>query len=182
MECGFFRTFACMRTVYHFRILRTFVLLLLCSPAFVAAGIWIIRLRPDKPAIWIAGMAAVLFFGVSTIWGLFIVLRLAHNSEALILTPKGITIRLLNGGIYNLEWRDIRLFREVYIKQNRFLAVETHQPLLPAAQENNRLRLRVMKLDRRITGAMINIPADSIKAKYDELYATLWRYLEQYGR
>ena len=36
-----------MRKVYHFKMLRTAALILLGAPAFVAAGLLLIRLHPD---------------------------------------------------------------------------------------------------------------------------------------
>lgn len=50
-----------MRKVYHFKMLRTAALILLGAPAFVAAGLLLIRLHPDNLPVRIASYAGILF-------------------------------------------------------------------------------------------------------------------------
>lgn len=82
-----------MRKVYHFKMLRTAALILLGAPAFVAAGLLLIRLHPDNLPVRIAGYAGILFFGGCFAAGLLVLRRLAQNSEALTLTPEKLTDR-----------------------------------------------------------------------------------------
>lgn len=171
-----------MRKVYHFKMLRTAALILLGAPAFVAAGLLLIRLHPGNLPVRIVGYAGILFFGGCFAAGLLVLRRLAQNSEALTLTPEKLTVRQPNGREYALKWHEIRSFREADINGQPFIAVITSEPQKPAAQRHNRLRLWLRRLDERLTGSAINISPSSIHCRRDELYATLCEYLEKYGR
>ncbi|WP_278995971.1 MULTISPECIES: STM3941 family protein [Alistipes] len=171
-----------MRKVYHFKMLRTAALILIGAPAFVAAGLLLIRLHPGNLPVRIAGYAGILFFGGCFAAGLLVLRRLAQNSEALTLTPEKLTVRQPNGREYALKWHEIRSFREADINGQPFIAVITSEPQKPAAQRHNRLRLWLRRLDERLTGSAINISPSSIHCRRDELYETLCEYLEKYGR
>lgn len=172
-----------MQKVYHFKVVRMVLLLFLAAPAFVAASIWLLADQPDKWGLWVICGAGILFFGGAIIVGIINVQHLVRNSEALILTPQGLT--LFHAGKRRqtfIPWDQIIGFTKTYIRGNLFIAVHLRKPKREIDRERNRCYRTLMKLNKWCTGTPYHIAPDAIRCNSDELIATLARYFEQYGR
>lgn len=172
-----------MRKIYHFRVVKFALLMLVAAPIFVAMSVWLIQKAPDSPSSWIIALLGVLFFGGCFLLGAVMLPRLMRNSEALVLTPESLTIRqIIRTAEIVLRWSEIAGFSEKYIKNNHFIAVHLHRTAPAIARERNCFRKMLMKLDTRYTGSPYNIGTPTIRCDADELVRTLVEYLEAYGR
>lgn len=172
-----------MRKVYHFRVVQTALLLLIVSPAFVAMGGWLVMQKPGNPLYWLVALLALLFFGGGFVLGLFMLPRLMRNSEALILTPRSLTIRQVRSADQIvLPWTEIAGFSEKHISGQHFITVHLHRIAPAIARERSRLVKLLMKMNIYYTGSPYNIGTQNIRCRPDELLLTLVRHLETYGR
>lgn len=172
-----------MRKIYHFRVVKFALLMLVAAPAIVAMSVLVVLHDPGKPIFWIIALLGVLFFGGCFLLGAVMLPRLIRNSEALILTPESLTIRQVGRTEpVILRWTEIAGFSEKYIKNNHFIAVHLHRTAPAIARERNCFRKMLMKLDTRYTGSPYNIGMSTIRCNADELLRTLVHYLETYGR
>lgn len=172
-----------MRKIYHFRVVKFALLMLVAAPAFVAISVWLILKYPGSLFSWTVALLGVLFFGGCFLLGVVMLPRLIRNSEALILTPESLTIRQVGRTAeIVLRWTEIVGFSEKYIINNHFIAVNLHRTAAAIALERNCFRKMLMKLDTRCTGSPYNIGTPTIRCDADELVRTLVQYLEAYGR
>lgn len=171
-----------MRKVYHFRVVRIALLLLVAAPLFVAIGIGLIVKEPDNLFFWIIALLAVLFFGSCFIIGLMMLPRLMRNSEALVLTPRDLTIRQVRSAeAIVLRWAEIEGFSEQYIKSEHFITVHLRHAAPVIARERNRLVRLMLKINTWYTGSPYSIGTKTIRCKPDELIKTLVEHLETFG-
>lgn len=171
-----------MRKVYHFKVVRMVLLLFVCAPAFVAASVFLLADQPHNPVIWIISVAGILFFGGMLVVGIINVPHLIRNSEALILTPQGLTIHHAGKQRQNfIAWEEIVGFSESYIKNNHFIAIHLRDPDREIDRERNVFYRTMMNLNMGYTGTPYNISPDALRCKSDELISTLAQYLETYG-
>lgn len=172
-----------MRKVYHFKVVRMVLLLFVCAPAFVAASVFLLADQPHNPVIWVISVAGILFFGGMLVVGIINVPHLIRNSEALILTPQGLTIHHAGKQRQNfIAWEEIVGFSESYIKNNHFIAIHLRDPDREIDRERNVFYRTMMNLNTRYAGTPFNISPDTIRCNSDELIMTLVKYLEQYGQ
>lgn len=172
-----------MRKVYHFRVIRMALLLLVAAPLFVAVGIRLVAEESGNLFFWILTILALLFFGGCFIMGLFMLPRLMRNSEALILTPRSLTIRQVQSAQeIVLPWTEITGFTEQYIKSEHFITVHLQQTAPVIARERNQLVKLIMKMNTWYTGSPYSIGTKTIRCKPDELIRSLVEHLETYGR
>lgn len=171
-----------MRKVYHFRVVQIALLLLVAAPLFVAIGIGLVVREPGNVFFWILTLLALLFFGGGFVLGLLMLPRLMRNSEALILTPRSLTIRQVRSAEeIVLPWTEITGFTEQYIKSEHFITVHLQQAAPVIARERNRLVKWMLMMNIRFTGSPYSIGTKTIRCKPDELVQTLVEYLETYG-
>lgn len=172
-----------MRKAYHFKVVRMLLLLLVGAPVFVAASVFLLADRPHSPVVWIISGAGILFFGSALVVGVINAPRLIGNSEALILTPQGLTICHAGKRRQNfIAWKRIAGFSESRIQSNRFIAVHLHDPYLEIDRERNVFYRTMMNFNTRYAGTPYSISPNAIRCDSDELIATLVNYLEQYGQ
>ncbi|WP_418991274.1 STM3941 family protein [Alistipes sp.] len=171
-----------MRKVYHYRVVRLALLLLVAAPAFVAVGIRLLVLRPDSVTIWLVSVPCILFFGGTFLLGLVNLPRMVRDSTALILTPEAMTLRHPGREEQTqIQWTEIVGFTERYIKGQHFVIPQLRTPAPRIAREHNPLWRSVMKLNTLYDGSPYSISTNSLRCDPDELVTTLVAYLEKYG-
>ncbi len=149
-------------------------LLLLVAIIFVIVGILFLidpetfqsSIFKNKEIIRIIGIAAVLFFGLGSI---FLFRKLFDNKIGLIIDHNGITDNSSATSIGLIEWKDIKRIETLQIASTKILMIITDKPEKYIEKAKGKLAKRAMKTNYKMYGSPISITSNSLKIKFNDL-------------
>lgn len=159
------------------------VLLLISSLAFVIFGIVLIydskvfsnNINYEQVLM---GSIMIVLFG----YGLFIGIKKFNQQEAqLILNEKGFFFDPKNSEYKFIEWARIIGFFEETIKFDKFLFIKVDNPEELIANENNRAKRNMMKLNLKTHGTPISVSEIGLNIDYKTLKKEIIRFHDTYG-
>ena len=161
------------------------VLLLLCSLAFVALGVWLfvdaeylVSGRNQHPVIVRAiGFASVLFFGLGIVIS---IKRLIKSEVALTMDVVGLNINPKKAANQFIKWNDILGFEEVKIHSTRIVIIIVKNPENWIDLETNLVRKKLMQFNVNNYGSPFNLSAVGLDISFKALCELLNEYLQKY--
>ncbi|MFN9248509.1 MAG: STM3941 family protein [Planctomycetota bacterium] len=162
---------------------RKIAFLILGSTLFVAASIFLWSIAEGQQRFFpllvkSAAVAGVLFFSFCGVYGCF---KLFDNRPGLIIDDEGIVDNSSAIGAGMVPWDEVVVLRISEISGQRFITVVVENPEKYAARGNALSRL-ANSANTRMTGSPINISANSLNIKFDELVQAMMFAFGEYQR
>ena len=167
---------------------RKNLLALIGSLAFIALGSWIfveagrgqINFADDSFRIrlaQIAGILAIAFFGMTTIWT---ARQLFNSNPGLILNANGITdySNATSPGL--IPWSDIIGFGQYKIQRQKSIIVLLKNPET-YIQKGNAVQQKLTRINFNMTGSPVAIGSVSLQITFDELVELCETFYQKYG-
>lgn len=161
------------------------ILLIAISLGCIAAGVWMLPLKPAEiesqrtfNSIILAygiGVATVSFFGLGVVLGFW---RLFSRKPALELSSDGITIFHIGANTFT-PWSEVSGFSTCKIRRQKLLAVHLHDPR-KYIEACGKFNSYTAKANNNLCGSPIVITANSLKISFEELCKLCEQYLYQY--
>ena len=114
----------------------------------------------------IAGIAAVLFFGLCAV---FISKKLFDKKVGLRIDEKGITDNSSATSVGLIDWADIQNIQTIKIASTKMLLVMTDKPEKYIDRTKNALSKHAMKANLKYYGTPLSVIPNSLKIKFDDL-------------
>jgi hypothetical protein len=148
-------------------------LMLLGSIAFVISGIlfiitpetFISFIHPNPNTIRLAGIAAVLFFGATSIYG---AKKLFDKSLGLTIDDNGINDNSNASSVGLIDWEDIIKIQTKQVKSTRFLLIFISNPNKYYDRVGG-LKRKLMKANMRMYGTPLSIVSNTLKCNFNDL-------------
>jgi hypothetical protein len=158
------------------------VALTLGSVAFVAVSIWIWTIPegegPLTPLLRkIVSIFGVGFFGICAVYGF---IKLFDKKPGLVIDQEGIVDNSSGVAAGRILWSEIIGFQENEIFGQRFLTIQVSDPA-PFINRCGLLKAKLNSANLNLTGSPINISANSLSIRFDDLIETLDRALQSYN-
>lgn len=124
------------------------------------------------------GSIGILCFLFSVICLLYIAKRLIIEQPSLIINKEGITDNASAVGVGLLKWCDIKEIGVYYYMGQKFLGIEPMNPeeILSSIPK---YKQGLLKMNRGLGTALINIPQNAIKISLEEIYTKMKEYMDQ---
>ena len=166
-------------------------LLVLGSGAFVALGAWLLSLDAaeiedgrsfaffynDPLIVYGAGLAAILFFGLCGLYGLF---KMFDRKPGLIFNSSGIVDNASGLAAGFIPWSEV-LGAGVYeIQRQKMLVVGVRDPQKYIGR-GGAFRRALNKANSKMVGSPIAISSVALKIDFSELVSLFDRYCRKYG-
>ncbi len=138
------------------------------SGAFVALALFfILSSDPQLQDLEtrIAGIAGVAFFGLCLLYAFW---RLARPTPAVVIHTSGIFDNASGLSAGFLRWEEISRVRVASLKGQRFLAVDMKDVDALLSRQSG-FKAKMMKMNVRLVGAAVNIPANTLPISLEEL-------------
>lgn len=143
---------------------RAKLLLLTAGAAvFVVLGFFILRSTDIEERL--AGIASIAFFGLCMLYGIW---RLVRPAPALIIHPSGIFDNASGLSAGFLRWDEIKGIFVARIRNQRFLAIDIKDMEALLSRQSG-LKAKMMKMNVKLAGAAVNIPANTLPISLEEL-------------
>ncbi len=156
------------------------VLLTLGSLVFVAGGAWMWtfggpEITMDTLFYKIISLAAVLFFGMTGIYGLT---KLFDNKPGLVINQQGLidNSSAVSGKL--IKWSDIEGLEISQIQSTKFILIFVHNPQHYIDQASYVGRFW-MKMNHKTYGTPLSISSNSLKCNFDELVVLIEKHLAE---
>jgi hypothetical protein len=152
--------------------------LLAGAAIFVALGIWF-TLEPQRAIspvfqnislIRVLGIASVIFFGLC---GLFILKKLMDKKAALTISAAGITDNSSAVSVGFIPWADVVAIRETAIINQSFVTIDVNDPELYISKQTSSFKKKLMQVNYKQYGALINVSANALECNHHQLKAML---------
>lgn len=161
------------------------VFFLLVSLGFTGMGAVFLSLEPssiasnfrryDSPLlVYILAAAAVAFFGPAT---LYFIKKLFDQTSALILSREGIMDNASGVGAGFIPWAEITDIREYRVQKKKFISIHVKDPE-KYVKRGHLLKRLANRANWKMTGTPVNIPANSLKTGYEELFSSIEQYFQ----
>lgn len=153
-------------------------LLLLCSVAFVAMGLWMAAM-PAASSPWLSrglGAVGVLFFGAC---GYVACKKLIDTQPGLIVDARGLTDNSSGVSAGRLLWTDVAAVQPSFVAGQKFVSLILHDPqayLQTHAQRNNTMQKKLGEMNMKLVGTPVSVSANSLQLSFDELLDLLQTY------
>ncbi|WP_121246587.1 STM3941 family protein [Mucilaginibacter phyllosphaerae] len=154
------------------------IILFVGSLLFVAAGFWFIK-QPETitqtvampPAILIlAGYTSLGFFGSCAI---FIFKKFFDTKAGIIINRNGIYDNSSGVSAGFIPWGDISNISTMEISKQKLIMIEVINPEVYINRQTNFIAKKASAINHKMYGSPINISANSLQYKFDDLYYTL---------
>ncbi|WP_346882094.1 STM3941 family protein [uncultured Algibacter sp.] len=159
------------------------ILLSIVSLAFVIFGAFM-SIKPEifasarypKNVIFIVGIVAVIFFGITTF---FIFKKTISKEPRLIINDMGIidNSNAINLGL--ITWEDITGVKLIKVNSNKFVIIEIHNPEKYIERCKNAILKKAIKANQRVYGSPLSITLHSLKIKPLELVSLIDKQIEE---
>lgn len=164
---------------------RKITLLFIGSVLFVVAGVFFLMapgrfLSPsvqDKPVIFIAGAAAILFFGVCAVVA---AIKFFDNRPGIIIDKNGITDNSSGVNSGGISWKEITGISTAQLQNQRFILLMVNNPEKRIDAEPGNFKRRMMKINYRMYKTPVCINANALQCDFDELNKLLTDSYEYY--
>ena len=160
-------------------------LLLAGSVVFVVIGL-LFAIEPDRfvtpilrspGVVRIAGIAAVLFFGATGIYG---ARKIFDKTPGLIIDEKGIFDNSNATSIGLIPWSEITAINTAQVMSTKFLLIFTRDPEL-VMQKVTGIKRKLMASNWKMFGTPISITSTALKYDFEKLEVLLRKKLQEYG-
>ena len=154
-------------------------LMLFGSIAFVAAGIWMVTSpnafstshRTHNPIIvFVIGAASILFFGLCLV---YIAIKLTDYAPGLIISDEGIYDNSSGVSVGLIPWTDIKKIEISNAGRQRFIVLVVKNPKHYINRQKSFITRKAMEMNYKHFGSPINISANGLKTRFDELLLLL---------
>lgn len=150
---------------------KKIVLLVCVSVLFVVSGIFLFttiadeQTRFDPTFVKGVGIAGVIFFGATGIYG---IRKMFDSSVGLIIDENGITDRSNATSVGFIPWADITEIRRHQVASTKFLLIYTQDPdkYLEGAKGLKRM---LLKANKRSYGTPLSITSTTLRYDFDEV-------------
>lgn len=151
--------------------------------AFVVAGVFfateparfISPIFRSEEIIRIAGVAAVLFFGLGAV---YILRKLFDKKVGLTIDEEGITDNSSAVSVGLIGWQEITGVETLEIVSNKIMLLHTNNPEKYMARATNMFSRKAMQTNYKMYGTPFSITANSLQIKYKELERLVCEELE----
>lgn len=144
------------------------LLLLACGgAAFVALGVFLLQSSDTEERL--IGIASIVFFGFGM---LYAVARLVRPTPALVIHSSGIFDNASGLSAGFLSWEEISGVYVAKIKGQRFLAIAVKDADGFLSRQSG-IKAKMMKMNIKLAGAAVNIPANTLPISLEELIQTM---------
>ena len=150
------------------------LLLLIGSILFVGLGIWFV-INPDKfissfiksaTVIFIAGIAAILFFGFVSF---FIFKKLFDKKPGLTVNNEYIIDNSSAVAAGQIFWSDVLKIKISQVYRQEFLMLIVSNPEEYINKQSSSIKRKAMQMNFRSYGSPISISANGLQCSFDEL-------------
>ncbi len=159
------------------------ILLLIGALAFVFAGAWGIIdpekfawIRSSKNFVLISGIAAVLFFGLCSV---FFALKIFSRKPGLVINNAGIIDNSNATSVGLIAWNDITGIKRLEIASSKILVIETSNPEKYIARSKNIISKKAMRANHNTYGSPLSIISNSLNIKFSELERLIVEQIEK---
>lgn len=161
------------------------MLTFLGSLAFVLLGIWFLLYPPksnhwlfgNEIVIFVAGLAAILFFGLVAIT---LFRKFLDNKPGLIINSEGVTDNSSGVSAGLIPWTDIQEIKTVQVMNQQFLMLIVKNPNDYLNKVSNPLKRNAMKVNYKTYGSPISISSNALQTNLDDLHNMLIEKMNEY--
>src|SRR5690242_14050541 len=139
------------------------LLLTTIGAVFVMVGIFLLRSSDVEERL--AGIAGIAFFGLCMLYAIW---RLVRPTPALIIHPSGIFDNASGLSAGFLRWDEIKGAFVARIRNQHFLAIDVKDVEALLSRQSG-LKASMMKMNVKLVGAAVNIPANTLPISLEEL-------------
>jgi hypothetical protein len=160
---------------------RKSFLILFGAIALVIAGVFLVVNPPqgyNLIFIRLAGIAAVIFFGVGVIIAFQ---KLLDKKPGLIIDNTGITDTASGISAGHILWENIIEIKTVEIKKQKIIMVIVNNPDEYISRPKNPFSRQMAEMNYKIYGSPIGISANTLKCKHNELENILQEQIKKWG-
>lgn len=159
------------------------ILLLLGGVVFVVLGILFV-INPEKfispimrspEFIRISGIASILFFGITIIYG---IIKLFDNKIGLTIDENGITDNTNASSVGLIKWTDITEIKTEQIMSTKFLLIFTNNADKYLERVGS-IQRNLMLANEKIYGTPLSITSNTLKCDFDSLERLLKNCLNE---
>lgn len=161
------------------------VLLTVGALAFVAGGLWMMGLFGEytvfggpNPVFALVGLVAVVFFGLCA--G-FLIYQIISRRPALVLDADGLLDRASLSAVGRVGWAEITGARALANNAQVIVAIDVRDPEAVLGRQP-RLRAAFVRSSAKMTGAVVNIPANGLaEVEPEQLVDAVEEFRAAYG-
>ena len=146
------------------------------SILFIVLGIWLfthsnefhnmpLRILRNPTIIKIAGIAGVLFFGATGIFG---IKKMFENNVGLLIDDNGIIDNTNASSVGLIKWSDITEIKTEQVMSTKFLLIYTKDPNGILAKVTG-IKRKLMAGNLKMYGTPISITSNTLKYNFNEL-------------
>lgn len=158
------------------------ILVLVGASLFVFFGSWC-AINPEKFAtiryseniVFIAGIAAVLFFGLCII---FIMIKVFDSKPGLVVNDNGVLDNSGATSVGFIAWSDIAAITTLEIASSKIIIIHTSNPDKYIKRAGNIISKKAMKANYKRYGSPLSITVNSLKIRFSELENLLTDQIE----
>ncbi|MBX9790099.1 MAG: hypothetical protein K2Y37_14375 [Pirellulales bacterium] len=159
------------------------LLLLFGSIAFVAISIWMWSYASEQQrynplSVQAVAVAGVLFFGACAIYS---AMKFIDTKPGLVIDQQGIVDNSNAAAVGRVSWRDIVGLSVTTIAGQRMLTIELANPQ-QYIERLGFIRRLLNSASYRMTGSPINISANGLAIKFDDLVGLVGAEFAKYGQ
>ncbi len=155
------------------------------SLMFVGLGLWLLTNLPKRniglfcnpTVIFIAGLAALIFFGLIAV---IIFRKLIAKKPGLTVNRKGITDNSSGVSAGLIPWADIQEIKISKVMNQKFLMLIVKNPEYYLNKVTNPLKRSVMKMNYKTYGSPISISSNALQTNFEDLYKLLIEKRNEY--
>jgi hypothetical protein len=141
------------------------------SVLFIVLGIFLITVVANQQTrfnpllIKGIGISSVLFFGMTTLYG---IRKLFDKAIGLIIDENGITDNSSGVSAGLIKWNEITSIRTAQIMSTKFLLIDTFNPEKYVGR-GNKFKEKLMRTNMKMYGTPISISSNTLKMNFDKL-------------
>jgi len=141
------------------------IILFVGSLLFVAAGFWFIK-QPETITQTVAMPPAILIL-------IFIFKKFFDTKAGIIINRNGIYDNSSGVSAGFIPWGDISNISTMEISKQKLIMIEVINPEVYINRQTNFIAKKASAINHKMYGSPINISANSLQYKFDDLYYTL---------
>ena len=159
-------------------------LMLLGSLIFVSMGLWFMISPPElqnpifgnKSALFILGLLAVLFFGISAI---LLIIKLFEQKPGLVIGREGILDNSSSVAAGLIKWEDLMDIGVIEVQKQKLLMLYVQNPHEYIKRQKSAIKRKIMQINYKSYSTPISISTNGLGCKFDELHDLVKQYMAQ---
>lgn len=153
---------------------KKLILMLIGSIGFVILGLWFVIEPPiisnsffgNPAALFVVGIAAVLFFGLCAI---YIARKLFDNSPGLVIDNVGLTDNSSGASAGRILWSDIERLSVLQIHRQKLIMLDVKNPHEYIDRQKSGFKKKMMQMNFKMYGTPLSITSNTLQIEFDEL-------------